>query len=443
MSLAWSRALAEFEVAPGLIVSIPKRGQTNREHQGGWLVVEAGGLVTISDCPDLDRPNEKARKVHGFALPEYASSSDPVELARDLVKKSFELIFKEGDNFEALDIEGSVQLRARLIEESPAPEQVLAGIADTLKEWAGHFIQPVKFDLDVELVSSVADNESVMQNLVAAADHFQASILDVARSADPVATRVRLLPSLVAVPYSHACMPGSFRDRFHALLMTFEAAVRYLAVVSLSPMPGDRTQAFGQLAELGRTPTLGIYLQTVRKRFDRVRTVLPQVGAALQERRGKWTALGKFVFQELAEIRNRLGAHGGVMADAAYVEPSQMLSEKLEELLMPLARDGHSAVLVVQQRVEVGQGESAYDYRLIELRGDSVGFSVARHSTSQKLESRTVYLLHGNDFVDVDPLVVYSVCPRCNFDEAFFLDHFDPKSPQCFSFRGGHRISLP
>ena len=60
------------------------------------------------------------------------------------------------------------------------------------------------------------------------------------------------------------------------------------------------------------------------------------------------------------------------MAEAVFVEPAEEIAKKLDELLFHLASDGHSATLAVKQSVEVGEHDSAYKYKLIELRGDRV-----------------------------------------------------------------------
>jgi len=367
------------------------------------------------------------------------TEADPLDSAGVLIQQSLTAIFEDGNDGD-LECEGSVRMRSQLIDQSSRPELVIAAVCDAAREWCHRLSVPILSLPDLEIVSQVANNEEVLTRLKIAADALQTSVTNIMRSVDPMTERIRFLPSLVAVPYAHSRMVGSFHGRFTALLMASEAAIRYLAVIALGPLDGDDTQArIEQLVSIGRRPTLGAYVQVVRERMMTLRKALPHTVAALQDSTGRWTPLGHFFVQEMTEIRNRLGPHGGVMADAAYVDPAQALGEKLDQLLIPLARDGHSSVLVVQQSVEVGKDVS-YKYGLIELRGDSIGLPVAPHSSDQKLENRKVYLLRERDFIDLHPLVVYEVCPRCNFDEAFFLDHFDPRAPEWFSFRAGHRI---
>lgn len=432
-----------FKLSPELWVSVGPAGTTNRDYVGGWLIAETAGNVTVSRCPNLDDVSEGNQILQMFKLNE----TDPVDRAKALARKSFSVILGRcHDEYgeQPLEVEGSVRLEAELIDQSSAPELLVATICDELKEWLSN---PVVALPDVEVAIPVVNNEVILEKLKAAADELNRSVVDIIRDVDPEAARLRLLPSLIAAPYTYAMKPGpSFQGRFDGLLKTFEVAVRYLAMIALSPMPDDRKLAFEQLAELRsagkefpRKPTLGAYLGIVRERFDRVRTLLPHVGAAMEEPGGKRTALGRYVFDKLAEVRNQQ-VHGGIMSDAAYVEPAQGLHDNLRQLLVPLARDGLSTVLVVQESVKVPKGEYRYDYSLTELRSDSSGLPSGRYLTNQKLQESKVYLRHDSEFINVDPLVRYDVCPQCHFAEAFFLDHFDERKPQWLSVRGSHRI---
>lgn len=138
-------------------------------------------------------------------------------------------------------------------------------------------------------------------------------------------------------------------------------------------------------------------------------------------------------------MRNR-HHHEGYGSDAAYVVPAQVLAERLDEVLVPMASDCHSTVLVVKGGTDVGEEGSTYKYDLIELRADSANLPRAMCSSDQRLEEKKVYLLHSGNFIDADPLVRYEICLQCNSEEAFFLDHFAPASPEWLSYRG-HRIS--
>ena len=69
------------------------------------------------------------------------------------------------------------------------------------------------------------------------------------RDVDIDQLRARRIPSLVAVPYAQAKMAVPFRSRFDGLLAAFQVAVRYLAVVALSPMPLDSNGRVYQSSE--------------------------------------------------------------------------------------------------------------------------------------------------------------------------------------------------
>ena len=130
------------------------------------------------------------------------------------------------------------------------------------------------------------------------------------------------------------------------------------------------------------------------------------------------------------------------MPQAAYVEPYQQLRRNLDGLLAALARDGRSTALVVRANLEFDEKRGYYDYTLTQLRGDRVSLPSTRFVTKQRLDADKVYLWRREpaDFIDADPLLVYGVCPRCQFDEGFYLDHFDPKAPEWFSYRASHRF---
>ncbi len=299
-------------------------------------------------------------------------------------------------------------------------------------------------DIEIPLGPAGSDYTAATERLTLAADQFRASVLGVVRSADVRQIRLRFLPSTVAVPYAQIDTPGSIRDKFSATLAASEAAVRYLALLSLIPVGGrTRELRLRKLAgELDRKTTLGGYVKIVRENFHRLQVLLPEATQALRTRSGRPTALGSFIFDKLTNMRNELHGHGAPMPQAAYVEPFQQLRGYLDGLLAALARDGRSTALVVRANLEFGQKKTHYDYILTELRGDSVGLPSTRVVTKQRLDADMVYLWRREsaDFIDADPLLVYGVCPRCQFAEAFYLDHLDPKTPKWFSYRAGHRF---
>ncbi|OGO50206.1 MAG: hypothetical protein A2148_04195 [Chloroflexi bacterium RBG_16_68_14] len=354
-----------------------------------------------------------------------------------------------------LKLSGSLRIEAELVRESAAPEQFVAAICDALKnswEWLWDLVDELELpglpdlDIDIEIPLGPAgsDYKAATERLRVAADQYKADVLDLLRSLDYWGIVRGLLPSPVAVVYAQIDKPRTIHEKFFATVAAFEAAVRYLAVLSLIPVAGQTREArLRTLAgELGRRPTLGVYVKTVGENLHRLEGLLPEVTQALRTRSGKHTALGRFVFDELTKMRNQYVGHAAPMPQAAYVEPYQRLRRSLDGLLAALARDERSTALVVPASWDFSQAEGDYDYTLTELRGDSVRLPTKRLVTKERLEADKVYLWRRKSgaFIDADPLIIYAMCPQCHFEEGFFLDRFDPKAAQWLSYRANHRI---
>jgi hypothetical protein len=395
-----------FEVYPGLEVRVGLPGERYHEWTGGWVVEESDLSVQVKRAANLDDKATWGELIAKFQL----SASDGLEEnARLVALKSVQAIVRDVIQREGksnVEIIGSVLIESKSIRHSEVQDEIVAAMCDALKkwfEWLWPIIDELKlpgnpeFDLDLSIPIEAKDGNT-FQRLAVTADHFSKEYLGVVRSADPAAFRTSLLPSLIAVPYAIALKRNSFRDRFEALMATCEAFVRYLAVLALSPMPAERKAAFNRLTavkELGRRPTLGQYVATVRERQDRLSALAPNTGSALWRANGKPTDLGDFLFRRLTEMRNSLQGHAGIKSESAYVAPAQTLQANLDQFLDSLANDSHSLTPVVYETGDVRVGATAaYKYRFWELRGDSVAYPRSSQVTDRRLDERTVYLLH-------------------------------------------------
>ncbi len=438
-----------------------------REEVGGFdafRITERKGHVEV-----ITAHKDAKDQWHELVLLEFDLQRDqlsPVEFAKGMVWPS---VVRCWENLEADDdydqeepfFAACVDFDTDFVIEHSSPELAVAALCDALVNWLQALPRVDDFEslvkpYGVSLVANIAAPKAIdIDALRAAVERHQKTslhevLLDVKREQAQTAPasdeRGRKLPSVVAVPYATIDSHKSLHSKFTATLAAFESAVRYLASLALAPVPGNNTEErLQELASvLAPRPTLGVYVETVRKRIEGLRTLLPETIGALQSKSGKRSEIGRFVFESLTKMRNDQSAHAGTMPEAAYVDPFEQSRKPLDALLDVLAAETHALPLVVQTELRFPQddpGDDRYDYKLTKLVGDTVGLPSERTVSRRRLAEGKVYLWQPkiDEFIDMDPLIVYRMCARCQFEEGFFIDHIDPRKPSWLSFRANHR----
>lgn len=250
----------------------------------------------------------------------------------------------------------------------------------------------------------------------------------------------RWLPAPIAVPLALSSRPERlFEPKWTRIRVTLEACARFICAVGLSPVEGA-TQA-DQLAVLegvfdSRKPPLGKYLAAIRQRRASVRDMLPKTAELLWNSERE-TAHGRYLLLDgFADARNA-DAHGGALPEVEYVRLVEQSRPHLDALIRAIAADAVETPLVVREDLDFATAADSYDYTLSELRGASVVFPTKRIVTNKKLLRDNVYLQRpSSHFVTLHPLIICANCPRCQFQEAFFIDDVDPRSPRWLSLRG-------
>ena len=445
-----------LEVVRGLRVVISPPGASSLESQVRWKVTEVGRQVSIASTAHPDTPSDVDRQIASFSLQEEAA--DPTAAVQKLAVQSLNWILR--DEARVVDsgdfVEGRVRLESTLLSETMSTEHLVAVFCDAIRDWysflagddmwdelglSGHPLM----DLDIEIVlpAPVADRVRTEGKLGAVARRFEATIADAVESTDVVEDLCRGLPSIIAVSYGQIDARRSLHAKFIATVTTFEAAIRYLASVALAPVQGQSRQERLQHLFSGarRPPTLGWYVRTVQEKAQELRELFPVTMDAMLSKAGKPTNLGRFVVSRLTAIRNDYMGHGAMRAESEYVEPLQEVGMHLRVLLEGLADDGRSTMIAVRSGLEFGTGDT-FDYELTLLSGTGVTSPRKRIVASQRLDGGRVYVWQTGTgtFVDADPLIIYADCPRCGFEETFFLDRFEPTRPGWLSYRSGHRF---
>lgn len=431
--------LAQFQ-STGLPLVVSRRGETALELAAGWQVNERDGQVTVATVPE-------GRHVYSFDLRELADPTDAASTAKALIEQSIDAIAEELDLDE--EDEECVQFRSQWIGIGVPAEEALAAIGDAVKAWFTRTIHDSPFaalslELEVSLPKSLAEDHDLREKLAMLEERFEKTMLSAVRATDPKTSMLQKLPSVIALPYSQIDTWRPLEKKFRAALATFEATIRYMTSLVLAPVSGDSAEA--RLATLHakvgkKPPSLGWYVATLRSRLQRVEELLPQTTGALKPK----AKLGQFVFEELTNLRNRRsGAHGSPMHDSAYVGLYQELRTHLDTLLGTLAKDAQDIPLVVRSGLDFGRDDT-FDYDLTLPMGASANLSSKRVLSRHRLEEEHVYLWKASDdlFLDMNPLVIFAFCPKCQFAEGFLLDHFNPTAPEWFSFRSNHRIKTP
>lgn len=423
------------------------------------VVVENNGNVSVK---------VRDRVVRRFKVVKALQGKPLHDRARFVVTKSMNAIAESfgGAWNEYFEEEFNIVFNLDLVIQDSEAELAVASVIDALSNWLDEFPYILEVDdlserwealtkgnvaCDVGIVSPAFSDCAQLEAAVRLKHEasLRELVLEVAREraleeAGPEETR--WLPSLVAVPFESIDNQRGISDKFRAALVAFESVVRFLVAVSIAPVHGDTSR--DRLARLKNDigkprPTTGDYVGLLRLRIEALRGLMPNTIAALQSKAGKKSGLGRFLFDDFTNMRNRLHAHGGVpMPESSYVEPYQELREHLEAFLKVLGDDTHFLPLIVRTDMDFADG-SSYAYTVRELRGASVGLPSQKLTTPHRLDSDTVYLwaVKAAEFIAMDPLVRYATCPQCGFEEAFLLDHFDPKRPRWVSPRANHTIS--
>ncbi|MCH8993423.1 MAG: hypothetical protein IH959_00440 [Chloroflexi bacterium] len=432
-----------------------------RNFAGNASVVENGGNVSVEVA---------GRTIRKFKIGRVRLGKPLHDRAQFVIKKSMDAIVEKfgGSLRDTVADDFIIVFDLDFVIRDPSPDLAIASVLDALEIWSYDFpgdsvdmltekgdkgyIAKIGFDAIVGGPASLdfaALRAAVSRKHQANLRDLLLEVLSERADDEPASDGTRWLPSVVAVPFELIDNQREVSDKFRKALVTFESVVRLLAALALSPVHGENSrERLAQVRnEFGKPkPTIGDYVSLVRRRLEAVRGFLPNTIGALQSKSGKRSGLGRFLFDDFANMRNRLHGHASVpMPSSAYVGPYQELREHIDVLLDVLGEDTRRLPLVVRTDMDFVQGSSSFDYTLTELWGASVGLPRQRVVSADRLESDTVYLWNAktNDFVLMDPLVRYLTCPQCGFEEAFVLDHFDPEKAKWISFRANHSISQP
>ena len=254
---------------------------------------------------------------------------------------------------------------------------------------------------------------------------------------------VRWLPAPVAVPMFSALQGVGGWERFSNALQTAEALVRFLACCSVATdLPdrrGERINAGAMI--LGRGPTLGVWVGILRENIRKLRHFDPALVDPLVDWNGKRPALGRYLFEQLPPIRNKY-VHGSTPPDDAFLD-------LLPTVLEPLSQLAHSFAsltsyrLVAPVRFDWGEGDIVrYVFRT--LQGPFAVFPTSIGEATQRLYTKHVYLgnpgkeLESSPWLELDPLVLFAVCPTCQRDDVFFYDQSSGEGLEYRSFVSGH-----
>jgi hypothetical protein len=230
-------------------------------------------------------------------------------------------------------------------------------------------------------------------------------------------------------------------------LETAECAVRLLASCAIAvTLPREHNARSAAMFErISDRPSLGHWVAALRTHLDALSEVVPE-SAALIGSAAKPTRLGRFILTELTAIRNEHKGHGVHLPSDAYAALLPKL-DPVTELMDGIART-FSKRLVAPDDIDWGEGD-LIQYVARSLQGPLAIFPTRGALTSTRLFRKHVYLCnlyaggHLSEEIDLNPLILYGVCPLCQREDVFHFDGRSESQIRYRSFLNGHELSLP
>lgn len=230
-------------------------------------------------------------------------------------------------------------------------------------------------------------------------------------------------PAPVALPAFQSANQVTALDRLRFAIDACEATVRLAVALTQEANGSTRFQRLEATAlRVGNRPTLGRWIAAFRDGFASLIDIAPSFASAFRTK-SKWTDGGDFYLNRLSSIRNQEIGHGSPMPDEGYERSEAEVSGALRASLVALVEQRLRLVTPVD--FDWAEGDSIM-YILRDLEGPYAAFPTRTEEVSGDLRLRRnhvyVHDIHTGGWRDLDPLLIYAMCPRCQKDDVFFLE---------------------
>jgi len=259
-------------------------------------------------------------------------------------------------------------------------------------------------------------------------------------SGSPIAV---VYPEPLATPLALEKGASLNTGRFFSLIDAGEAFLKYSGAIAISllVMAGN---TYDIAKEFRQPPSLGRLVEILRdilysgKLPDN--TIAKALKSSVIKPNGKMTPAGRFFLEEFTNIRNLMRAHSASLPNGAYEAPYLRHSHELHDALGDCQHLQFPLILIESANPVTEQ----IDYDIRFLVGPSAPFTqVERIHTESRLRLNGLYVWdRGENFLDLNDLLIYRICPACNLNHTFFLEKMTRKTLYYHSYFGNHRCTV-
>lgn len=250
-------------------------------------------------------------------------------------------------------------------------------------------------------------------------------------------------PEPLATPLALEKGTSLHTGRFFSLIDAGEAFLKYSGAIAISllVMAGntyDIAKEFKQSLSLGRLVEILRDILCSGKLPDN--TIARALKSSMIKPNGKMTPAGRFFLEEFTNIRNLMRGHSASLPNGAYEAPYLRHSDELHDALGDCPHLQLPLILIESANPVTKQIE--YDIRLL-VGPPATSTQVERIHTESRLRLNGLYVWdRGEDFLDLNDLLICRTCPECKFNHTFFLEKMTSKTLYYHSYFGNHRCTV-
>jgi len=249
-------------------------------------------------------------------------------------------------------------------------------------------------------------------------------------------------PEPLATPLALEKGASLHTGRFFSLIDAGEAFLKYSGVIAISlvVMAGN---AYDIAKEFKQPPSLGRLVQILHEIFHSSKlpdnTIARALKSSLIKPNGKMTPAGRFFLEEFTNVRNLMRGHSASLPNGAYEAPYLRHSDELHDALEECPHLHFPLILIESANPVTEQ----IDYDIRFLVGPLPCTQVERIHTESRLRLNGLYVWdRGENFLDLNNLLICRNCPECKLNHTFFLEKMTSKTLYYHSYFGNHRCTV-
>lgn len=246
-------------------------------------------------------------------------------------------------------------------------------------------------------------------------------------------------PEPLATPLALEKGASLHTGRFFSLIDAGEAFLKYSGAIAISllVMAGN---AYDIAKEFKQPPSLGRWVEILHDILYSSKlpdnTIAGALKSSVIKPNGKMTPAGRFFLEEFTNIRNLMRGHSASLPNGAYEAPYLRHSDELHDALGDCQHLRLPLILIESANPVTEQ----IDYDIRFLVGPPPFRQAARILTESRLRLNGLYVWdRGENFLDLNNLLICRTCPECKLNHTFFLEKMTSKTSYYHSYFGNHR----